>query len=290
MATPLIDPSRYLNPPRVGVRSGISLGRMLLAAVPSEPPPNIAAAAEQLERTVDELAERWSAKVTRRGTEDVRPYDHHLDRAWSTVERGLARYATLGHEHPDRERAAELHQVLFPSGLGFVKLPYIEQHAESELRVQLIAAEGLRDDLDRLVGTLFIDDLLAAHQAYGTILEITVATEQPPSVLLAAPLRALTRAISSYALQVLAFAGLDPEQGPVAQRALEPIEVLRRASARRRASRVEVDPEVEVEVEAEAETEAETEADAELAAELAAERGVEPPTDAQEADLETSAA
>jgi len=282
MVTPLIDPTRYFNPPRVGVRSGISLGRMLLAAVPSEPPPNIATAAKQLERTVDDLADRWSAKVTRRSTEDVRPYDHHLDRAWSTVERGLARYATLGREHHDSERAAELHQMLFPTGLSFVKLPYIEQHAESELRVQIIAAEGLRDDLDRLVGTLFINDLLAAHEAYGTILEITTATEQAPPILLVAPLRALTRAISSYALQVLAFADLDPQNVPVARRAVEPIDMLRRASARRRASRVEVD----------AETDAET--DAALADELAAETStdstVEPATDDQNADATSDAA
>ena len=58
-----------------------------------------------------------------------------------------------------------------------------------------------------------------------------------PSVSIVEPLRALADAISAYVIQVLAFAGLDPAKNTAAaQHALEPIDRLRRAAARRNAS------------------------------------------------------
>ncbi|MEM9453776.1 MAG: hypothetical protein AAGF11_06325 [Myxococcota bacterium] len=238
MATPLIDPSRYLHAPRVGVRSALGLAKMLLTVVPEDAGPAVDEAALTLGRSRDELEARWMSRVYARPLEDARPYDHRLDRAWSAVSGSLDRYAIFDSDDPDRQRATGLHALLFPTGLDFLKLPYIEQYVESSRRVEQIEQEGLREDLDRLVGEDFIHELLAAHQAYGVVLGVTSPSEVVPPVPLDGPLRALTRAISRYALQVLAFADRDPEHNTTAaRRALWPIDVLRQRSARRSAGR-----------------------------------------------------
>ena len=255
MTPTTIDQSRYLQFPRVGVRSGVSLGTMILTAVPEDPGPGVLSAAELLQASVQQLKLEWKSKVRGHSTEDVRPYDHRLDRVWAAVENSLDRYTVLDSDNAKHMRASEVHKRLFPTGLGFLQLPYIEQHAESEQRVEIIEEEGLREDLDQLVGKDFIDSLVAAHVAYGVALSITAEGEDVPAVSLAEPLRAVTDAISAYVLQVLAFAGLDPEGNTAAaRRALRPIDVLRRAVARRSARRgekVEIDDDVDDEAVAE---------------------------------------
>lgn len=236
MTSHSIDPNPYLNIPRVGVRAGLSLGRMLLSAIPEDPTPNVLAAAQFLSAAVDELATRWAAKLERRST-DARVQDRQLDHTWAALQTSLARYEVLPPDHPDRERAAQLHARLFPAGLAFLKLPYLEQHAESNLRLEWVETEDLRDDLDRLAGAMFVEALLAAHEAYGEVLGITETSDQTPPSSLVDPLRALTRAIARYALQLLAYADIDPEHIPVVRRALAPIDEVRRGNARRRPSR-----------------------------------------------------
>ena len=237
MTTPSIDPLRYLTCPRVSVASGLSLGRMLLTAAPDDPPPNVRAAAQSLDAAVEVLAARWAAKTRRHSAKSAWPYDHRLGRAWSTVHRCLGRHTAREHEDPDRARAVALYQQLFPTGLDFVDRPHPERYAQSNRRVELIIAKGLRDELDHLVGELFVDDLLDAHRVYGAALGVNEATGQIPPISLAAALRALTRAVTGYALQVVAFAALHPDNVAVARRALWPIDVVRRVSTRRGASR-----------------------------------------------------
>lgn len=238
MAAPAtIDPAPYLQPPRTSVRSGLSLSKMLLKVVPSKPGPGVLVAANALRASVTELDGKWKTSQKARRTVDVRPLDVQLDRAWAVLESSLDRYTLLRPNNANRKRAGQLHQQLFAEGLGFLKLRYIEQHAESARRIDLIKDEGLREDLDRLVGKEFVDELHAAHKAYGDGLGITKAVEASASTEpLLEPLRAVNRAISAYALQVLAFAGIDPANVPAARRALEPIDKFRAAAAKRGAA------------------------------------------------------
>lgn len=229
-----IDSAPYLQPPRTTVRSGLSLSKMLLKVVPSKAGPGVLAAANALRISVSDLDGKWKASQKARRTQDVRPLDVQLDRAWAVVESSLDRYTVLRPTNANRKRAIELHGQLFTDGLGFLKLRYIEQHAESARRIDLIKEEGLREDLERLVGKEFVDELHAAHKAYGDALGITKAGEATVSAEpLLEPLRAVNRAISAYALQVLAFAGIDSANVPVARRALEPIDKFRAAAAKR---------------------------------------------------------
>lgn len=111
------------------------------------------------------------------------------------------------------------------------------------LQPALVVSLGVACSLDakalriRLVGALFLDELLMAHEAYGEALGITKPTAPTtPAVTIVEPLRALSDAIAAYVIQVLAFAGLDRAKNTApARHALEPIDRLRRAAARRNA-------------------------------------------------------
>ena len=216
---------------------GLSLGRILLTRLPEEPGPGLLVAADRLAASIDTLEGQWKLKHQIRLGEDLRPYDQRLDRAWAAVESSLRRYGVFDPNDVDRQRATELHARLFATGLDFCQLPYVEQHVESARRIDLIEEDDLRGDLEELVGEDFVQELLDAHENYGIVLGITQDRQTQPSVSLTAPLRALTWAISSYALHVLAFADLDPahNEGP-ARYALEPIDALRRTMARRASS------------------------------------------------------
>lgn len=207
---------------------------MLLAVVPRNPPAGVLAAAQALQVAVERLETQWLSTARTGSIEAARPQDRRLDRAWSGVESGLDRYAIFDADPVDRERAAQIHRRLFPGGLDFIRLPYVEQHAQSDLRLAIIERDGLRGDLVRLVGEGFVRELWVAHRAYGVALGLADGGEGPPPVSLAIPLRALDRAICSYAHQVLAFADRDRRRNTaVARRALEPIDVTRRARAGR---------------------------------------------------------
>lgn len=243
MRIDILDPIPYLRTPRLSVRSGLSLGRILLTRVPGEAGPGVVAAAHTLASATDELEEQWKARQQPSETTSARPQDRQLDQAWTIIEAGLARYSLFEADEPDRVRAAEIYQRLFPEGLAFIRLPFIEQHAECSRRLDLIEDEGLRNDLERLVGPAFIHQMLVAHDAYGEALGITREDPAtPPAVSLRQPLRDLAGAISSYALQVLAYAGLHQDNVATARHALDPIDALRRAIMRRSADRGRSEP------------------------------------------------
>ncbi len=229
-----LDAPSYVRPPRLGVASGLSLSKMLLLRIPKKPGPGVLMAAKALAATVVVAEASWRSQGRARPPRNARPADIRIDRAHSAMHGRLTSYELFATDHPDRVRADELLARLYPTGLGFLKLRWIEEHAESERRVQIIEEEGLREDLERLVGEAFVDELFEAHAAYGVALGITDAPEEPMrEVSMIGPLRAMVRAISDYSLQVLAYAKLDPRNVPAAQRALAPIDAFRQAASRR---------------------------------------------------------
>lgn len=231
-----IDPAPYVTAPRLTVRSGLSLAKMLLAVVPDGAGPGVHAGAQALRDAALDLEAKWKANESAPKATDVRPLDTQLDRMWGVLERSLDRYTVLPSGDEDRSRAAQLDEALFYDGLGFLKLRYVEQHAESQRRIDRIAEEGLREDLDRLVGPKFVEALHEAHQAYGDALGITAPSEPRPSLeSLLEPLRAVGRAVVGHAVQLLAF-GADPTQVEAARRALAPIDAFRAAARRTKGS------------------------------------------------------
>lgn len=229
-----LDPVTYVRPPRLGVASGLSLSKMLLTKVPKRPGPGVILAAKALAASIAATESAWRSQGTSKVGRNARPADLRLDRAHAAVHGRLSNYEIFEPADPDRVRSMELLARLYPTGLVFLKLPWIEEHAQSELRMQIIEKESLRADLDRLVGKVFMTELAEAHADYGVVLGITEASEdEAPKVSMTEPLRAMLQALSDYALQVLAFAKLDPKHLEKAQRALAPIDAFREAASRR---------------------------------------------------------
>lgn len=233
MPIPVIDPAPYVRAPRLGIAGGLSLSKMLLVRVPKKPGPGVIMAAKLLAASVVATETDWAAQGKARPVRRARAADIRLDRAWGIVERRLSDHEAFPADDSDRIEAAALHERLFPDGLSFTQLKYVKQHAHSQRLIEIIEQEGLRPQLDRLVGERFMEELHEAHDDYGVALGITRAPEpEPPVVSMVERLRELTEAITGYALQVLAYSRLHADHLAPAQHALAPIDAFREAARR----------------------------------------------------------
>lgn len=229
-----IDPEPYIRAPRLAVDTGLSLAKMLLRNVPKKPSAGVVMGAELLAGSVNTLESAWQAQGKAQPARNARPADIRLDRAWGAVHDRLRAWTIFPPDDPDHASSKSIAERLFPTGLDFLTLPFLAEHAQSELRIKIIEAEGLRADLDHLVGEVFMEELLAAHEAYGDALGISKATAPAtPVQSLDEPLRALSQSIVAYALQIIAFASLPPGNVEAARKALRPIDEFRAAASRR---------------------------------------------------------
>jgi hypothetical protein len=228
-----LDVASYIRPPRVGVASGLSLAKMLLLRVPRRPGKGVLMAAKALATAVVATEAAWKERTKSKPAGGARQADVRLDRAHATVQARLSHYEIFEPARPDRMTSSTLLARLYPDGLGFLKLAWVEEHAESERRLQIVEEEELREDLERLVGEPFVAELFEAHEAYGKALGITEEKQPAPELSMVEPLRMMVQLISDYALQVLAFGKLDPDRAVAARRALAPIDVFRQAASKR---------------------------------------------------------
>lgn len=236
MPTP-IDPTLYLHPPHLGIDASLSLAKMLLLAVPRGAGPGVLTATKALAAYVDTLETTWNTHDKPKPPRTGHATDIRLDRAWSAVHARLTAWSIFPEEDPEHQASADSTARLFATGLDFLELYYVAEHEQSERRLRLIEAEGLRADLDRLVGKPFMAELVAAHAEYGEALGIAKPPERVDlKTLLHEPLRALSDAIATHALQLVAFAALSPEHVAPARRALRPIDVFRAAANRHAAA------------------------------------------------------
>ncbi|MEX1363066.1 MAG: hypothetical protein AB1Z98_08065 [Nannocystaceae bacterium] len=231
-----IDPEPYVRAPRLAVDTGLSLAKKLLQVVPSKPSAGVQQGAELIADAVAALETAWHANGKAQPARSARPADLRLDRAWGAVNARLVAWTIFPSDDPDHETSRSLAERLFPTGLDFLRLPYLAEHAQSERRLRIIDDEGLRPDLDHLVGEVFMEELSQAHADYGDALGITKATATTtPEQRLDEPLRMLSQSIVAYAMQLIAFAALPPGHVEEVQRALRPIDELRAAAGRRSA-------------------------------------------------------
>ena len=227
------DPIRYSRPPVINAASGIALATSLISAMPKESPEMIRRTATIMRGYTVDLQSAWIAQDKLAKAGDRRSTDLWIDTGWSAVEGRLSSYAMLRREgNPLVERAEEIHGHLFgEDGLAFVNLPYDEEWAESAKRIEKIEKLGLADDLDRICGKEFRENLLAAHDAYGKVSGTTKPTTKPADARLAEPLRNLQTTIGRYGRQWAAAAEDSPELLAKAVFALEPIDRLRARQA-----------------------------------------------------------
>ena len=136
-------------------------------------------------------------------------------------------------QFPPAARAAELGTLLFPEGLGFLTLPYIEQLAAMELLLARIHEEKLAADLDALCGPEFLANLRAILPRYRAMVQGGLQ-RLDDAANLQEHRRKLSAAIVDYATKVAAlYDEEDPKSLDRIRRALRPIDALRAQLTRR---------------------------------------------------------
>lgn len=178
------------------------LGEMLAAASRVGPLPagiersrqRVAAAHEALERAITGISV---------GAEDAdrqREADRAVDSAWEATHLWLSGFCRLpdgASAHVGAARA--LFAQLFPDGVGFTRLPYKIQFAESQARLDSIASEGQEETFAALGGSCFLAELHRTHRAYEEALKPLLEMDDDPTCRneeLAAALPALRQYVS----------------------------------------------------------------------------------------------
>jgi hypothetical protein len=224
------DPDLYTTVPTRSAAATLSLARSLISAAPSRPPASQSLRLARLRDHAKLLQLSWIDAGRSFETTDLRTLDIVLDRRWGALRGRLDACVQLG-DDDHTPRAEVMLGTVFPTGLDFLKLPYAEEWAQSERRLELIAAEELEDELEALCGKPYLPLLQQAHAAYGDALGITKRKDSPvEATRVLEPLRQLKDAIASYARGVIGTMNeLDPDAVAAAEQQLEPILRARRA-------------------------------------------------------------
>lgn len=231
------DPTPYLRLAMTDVPSGIALGVALLGAMPRNAPDNVKKAATKLRMATVGLQDAYSRVERGASLSEKRLADVAIDNAWTALHARLDAYASLPPTHwPRATRAAEIVAAIFPNGLAFLSFPYADEWAEGEKRLERIARGGLTKDIDEIAGTEFLAEVKRAQQRYGEVLAMRKGSATKLPADLTDPLRALGRAISNYALQVIATSDGSAASRYAIRQTLKPIEDMRAAVSTRRAA------------------------------------------------------
>jgi len=214
----------------------IVLARTLVEVAPRGLPALVQRSLDRLDKLAQSGQEAQGARQRALGTspEDTRALDGLADRAVGAIRQRLEAWALLPVEQfPPAARAAELGALLFPEGLGFLTLPYIEQLAAMELLLGRIHEEKLAADLDALCGPEFLANLRAILPRYRTMVQGGLQ-RLDDAANLQEHRRKLSAAIVDYATKVAAlYDEEDPKSLDRIRRALRPIDALRAQLTRR---------------------------------------------------------
>jgi hypothetical protein len=227
---PMFDPNLYNTVPTRTPGATLTLARGLLAAAAAKPTKMIAARLVKLREQASLLQQSWvAASRPAAAAESVRPLDVVLDRRWGALRSRLEGCVQLG-DDDHAPRAVRVLEVLFPTGLDFLKLPYADEWAESEKRLLLVKTDELDGEIVELAGKKYLPALREAHAAYGTALGITEKkVTAADAARVVEPLRQLQAAIAAYARGVVGLVEDDDAKSvAAAQEQLEPIVRARR--------------------------------------------------------------
>jgi hypothetical protein len=234
-----LDLRELQRSPRVDVPNAIALAQKLLTAAPANPPPAVAAALDALRAALAELQRVFTERTPEAQASANRTVDNQADIAWRAFYERLYACTLLPADlYPEAAQASQLVATLFPDGLTFIAGDYESQWAETEKRLDLVDKNQLVPLVHSLVGPSFLAEVRRTHDIYGKALGITQVREKvaaPPS--LTGPLRATTRAMSDYFLQLAALyrSGTAEDREMVTQ-ASDPLIEYRLAAQRRAAA------------------------------------------------------
>jgi hypothetical protein len=143
----------------------------------------------------------------------ARNADLATDQTWSAFHDWLIGWGKL--RGPEAESARTMYSVLFPTKLKFTRLAYRLEWAEAEARLGRIAKEGFDRKIEQMGGSVFLEQLKAAHRAYGEALGITAEGQDAAAAGLREPLDRFLSKLRAYVLAVAAYAD-DPDEVSVA--------------------------------------------------------------------------
>jgi len=263
-----VDPYLYLDPPVLDASGLLALGQALLDAAPISAHPSLQGPLRRLRQACDDL--QGALRQVREAPpppppprpESRQPADFALDNAWTALYDRLRAYAMLPEsEVPKVKRAQELLRLLFPDALGFLRLPYEAEWAESDRRLRSVEKLSLLPDLDAIAGPEFLAEVRRTHELYSRAIgrrpetagssdserPHTPTAKEPPrdhgkdkdgrdsgENLALRDLRLhLARCISAYALKVLALTPDDVKDYQATKRWLAPLSAFQRSESRK---------------------------------------------------------
>lgn len=192
------DTTRYIRIPTRTVSGCLSLARALLVAAPKQGPAEVFVRLQDMHGAAIELQGRWIAASASADGDTPRTYDRRIDRAWAIFYERTHHWVEI--EHADKaERAEQLVEKLFPTGLDFTNLAYPDEWAESDKRLTMIANDELREEFVELIGEEFVAHLEQAHVDYGDVLGITAKKDESGPVRMLESIRALRMTMADYA-------------------------------------------------------------------------------------------
>lgn len=196
----------YLAPTRFSARTGIVLGRRLLAAAPTDLSEKEWAARTWLEATTRTLHERTKERL------EVSPsllldLSRAMARAWVGARmrlEGIARCAAEEHA----EAAETLLAALLPRGTRFVANNFDQSYTTSVQLLERIVEQGLEDEVMRQVHPTFLPRMRRLHARFEESFGMGDTPLSPKASALAKPIREHADAISNWSR--LMAARIDP--------------------------------------------------------------------------------
>jgi hypothetical protein len=213
------SPADLVQLPRFAAPGALALGEQVQSAarpLKKELPKPVTKALAALTTRHKDLNDAIRDQVPADAPEsaDTPALDRTLDNCWSGLDDFLLGFTKLAGT-PQASEAGALRGAIFNDGLKFLKLPYPLEWAESDVRLQRIDKNGLRDRIAKLGGGVFIDEIAKAHAAYGKALGMgapQTARAVPPEI--RAALDAFAASLRTYVVRVM---GTVDEDDPATQ-------------------------------------------------------------------------
>jgi hypothetical protein len=200
-------------------------------------------AAVKLEEVADAaqaaLALRRRAATESESAEGSRVVDGDADASWAIMRTRLEACAMLPNvPYGQAARARRILQALFGNdGLDFLRERYPIQYTLADIILKRIEADGLQAEIDSLAGPEYMENLRTQHERYRVMVQGILMRAQTDDENLLDHLRALQRAITTYATKVSATVeDDDPASADLARKVLMPIVNFRQQAARGRGS------------------------------------------------------
>ncbi len=211
--------------------SALAVGALLremltVAGVEKKLPASIAAERDDLAGAQEGLQVELKRRLEGADSPKVKAADLVEDTIFAALFDWLRGWSKLPDRFPQADQAREIVDAFYADGLRFTLLTPKLEWQEAEARIGLMIDKGYDAVIKKLGGQPFLDELFAAHKAYGEALGITAvsAGSNGDPLSIGEKRDAAMDALRSYVLRVAAHVRKsDPESAELAARLLAPL-------------------------------------------------------------------